>query len=173
MHIGIMGFGHVAKAFVNLINKDGHVLYAYTRNSRIPDNFNLNQVSFDSESIIDSKSVETIIDLLSHSNEAVEVSKEIIKKSLLNGKNVITSNKKLMYNYGKELCRYANKSKGNLYINALTCSSANFDAFPVYLSTDNFNKLNRRYDIFSYRGAGPEEVALSINQEIKRIGSNK
>jgi homoserine dehydrogenase len=173
MHIGIMGIGDVAKSFINVINKDDHVLYAYARNPKMVNNVIFNKISSDAQSIVESQSVNTIIDLLGHSDEAVEVSREIIEKSLENGKNVITSNKKLMKRYGKELCDYANKSKGSLYINSLTSSSDNFDAFPVYLSTNNFNEINEKYNIFSYRGAGPEEVALSINQEIKRIGSNK
>jgi len=65
------------------------------------------------------------------------------------------------------------RNNGNLFINSLVASSKQFVLYPEYLSIDKFMSIQDKTDIFKYRGAGPEETAEFINNEIIKIGQLK
>lgn len=156
MNIALLGNGHVAQELIEIIDKENNLLVSYDRNSNfyeIPNAF-----------IFD-----VVIDMLGHNDEAVEISRNIIKDSLYYGKSVVTCNKKLMGKYGIELCNYAKDTNGELYINSLVASSKNFSPYPEYLSIYNFIESKNKEKIFQYRGAGPIETANFINDEIIKI----
>ena len=160
MNIALLGNGHVAQALINIIDEEKHVLISYDRNS------NFDEIPL-------SPIIDIVIDMLAHNNEAVQISKNIIKGSLYYGKSVITCNKKLMNIYGAELCNFAKDTSGKFYINSLVASSNTFIPYPEYLSIYNFIDNSDKESIFQYRGAGPEETAKFINDEITRIEKNE
>lgn len=173
MNIAFLGYGEVAKSLINKINKDDHNLFLYTRNADNVSNEDFKKISSDIYAIPKAKSIDLVVDLLAHNDEAIYISKKIIKDSLSAGKAAITANKKLMRKYGNELCDHAQNTNGQLYINSLVASSVHFKQYPVYLSIYNFKDMNVGSDIFRYRGAGPEETAGHINQEIIKVGKIK
>lgn len=160
MNIALLGNGHVAQALIKIIDKEKNMLVSYDSNS-------------DFYEIPTSPIFDIIIDMLAHNDDAVEISRKIINESLSNGKSVITCNKKLMGKYGIELCNHAKDTNGELYINSLVASSKNFLQYPQYLSIYNFIESHNKDNIFQYRGAGPEETAEFINNEIIKIGKLK
>lgn len=160
MKIALLGNGHVAQALIDIIDKKDNILLSYDRSSNFYD-------------IAKSTDIDLVIDMLGHNDEAVEISKMVIKSSLSSGKSVITCNKKLMSMYGIELCNHAKDTNGKLYINSLVASSNKFISYPEYLSIYNFIEMNKVYNVFNYRGAGPKETADFINNEIIKIGKLK
>jgi homoserine dehydrogenase len=169
MHIAFVGSGKVAQALVDMVDTEEHNIHLYARSSDVIDIFMFTTISSDLYSVIKNKTIDLVIDLLAHNDDALFVSKKIIKDSLSNNKSVITANKKLMRRFGNELCEHAKNTNDQLYINSIVASSSLFNAYPVYLSIDNFKKLNNSSDLFTYRGAGPKETAEAINKEIKKI----
>jgi homoserine dehydrogenase len=160
MNIALLGNGHVAQALIKIIDKTHNILLSYDRSSNFYD-------------IPKNNDIDIVIDMLGHNDDAVEISRKIIKDSLSANKIIITCNKKLMGKYGIELCNHAKDTNGNLFINSLVASSKQFVLYPEYLSIDKFMSIQDKTEIFKYRGAGPEETAEFINNEIIKIGQLK
>ena len=174
MHIGIMGFGSVAKELVILLKDSNHKLFSYQRkaSSDKPRDENFKKIWPDIEPMIKYNQIEIVVDCLSDDDQAMLVAKPAIETSLKCGKNVIVCNKRMMDIYGKELCEYSKTTSGKLWINSLVASSEEFEPYETYVSVDNFNEMYEKRDLFIYRGAGPKETAEFIYQEILRIVDN-
>lgn len=170
MNIALIGNGSVSQALVPLISNKNNRLFLFKRDGGFVEDQVFDKIYNDFFSVSSLKNIHIVIDMLGINDEAIQISKRVIKDSLLNNKYVITCNKKLMGMYGNELCDHAKNTNGQLYINSMVASSRYYKKYPVYLSIDNFKEMNQNKDIFIYRGAGPNETALSIYDEIIRIG---
>ena len=169
MNIALLGNGHVCRALLDIIDKENNLLYLYSRSKAVFNNIYFYLESSDFNNIANNKEIDLVIDMLGDNDIAVEMSKNIIKQSLLNNKSVIACSKKLMNKYGEELCNYAKDTNGELYINSLVSSSKDFMPYPEYLSIDNFLNASDKNHILKYRGGGPIETAQYINDEILKI----
>jgi homoserine dehydrogenase len=170
MNIALIGNGNVSQALVPIILNKNNKLFLFKRGNGFFEDQVFDKVYNDFFSVSSLKNIDVVIDMLGTNDEAIQISRKIIKDSLSNNKYVITCNKKLMSRYGAELCDHAKNTNGHLYINSLVASSVYYKKYPVYLSIDNFKEISKNKDIFFYRGAGPHETALSIYDEIIRIG---
>lgn len=121
-HIGLVGFGTVGQGFFHYLeeNKEDKqlatVVIKNALKSRIPDSLNF---STDVNDVYINKEITTVVELISDYEQAFS----IVKQALLQGKNVVSSNKKMIAYHLEELVELEQNSKGTfLYEGAVAGS---------------------------------------------------
>lgn len=110
-NIGLIGFGTVGQGFYNYLvenNEDKQLATIVIKNaskSRIPDTLNF---STDINDVHNNKEITTVVELISDYEQAFP----IVKQALLQGKNVVSSNKKMIAYHLEELVELEQNSKG-------------------------------------------------------------
>ncbi len=101
-NIGLIGFGTVGNGFYNYLvqnNEDKQLATVVIKNaskSRIPDTLNF---TTDVNEVYKNKEINTVVELISDDKEAFN----IVKKALLQGKSVVSANKKMIAHHLEEL----------------------------------------------------------------------
>lgn len=111
--VAIAGLGNVGKGTYEILKKDANILTQRTStkfevsavSARSKKDFIDNDVKFyeNALDLADDKNVDVVIEVIG----GYEVAKELIEKSLKNGKQVITANKALIAEHGLELAKLA------------------------------------------------------------------
>jgi homoserine dehydrogenase len=121
-NIGLIGFGTVGHGFFHYLeeNKEDKqlatVVIKNSSKSRIPDSLNF---STDVNDVHNNNEITTVIELISDYEQAFP----IVKQALLQGKNVVSSNKKMIAYHLEELVELEQNSKGTfLYEGAVAGS---------------------------------------------------
>lgn len=121
-NIGLIGYGTVGQGFYHYLeanNEDKKLATVVIKNaskSRIPDSLNF---STDVNDVHNNIEITTVVELISDYKEAFN----IVKTAFLKGKNVVSSNKKMIAYHLEELVKLEQKSKGNfLYEGAVAGS---------------------------------------------------
>lgn len=121
-HIGLVGFGTVGQGFFHYLEEnkeDKQLATVVIKNglkSRIPDSLNF---STDVNDVHNNKEITTVVELISDYEQAFS----IVKQALLQGKNVVSSNKKMIAYHLEELVELEQNSKGTfLYEGAVAGS---------------------------------------------------
>ncbi|OFZ01536.1 MAG: hypothetical protein A3K10_16055 [Bacteroidetes bacterium RIFCSPLOWO2_12_FULL_31_6] len=110
-NIGLIGFGTVGHGFYNYLvenNEDKQLATVVIKNpskSRIPDTLNFSTAIND---VHNNKEITTVVELISDYEQAFP----IVKQALLQGKNVVSSNKKMIAYHLEELVKLEQNSKG-------------------------------------------------------------
>ena len=126
--IGIIGFGTVGKGIYRILNsqKDIHpilkeieIVKIVVNNLKKKREINLekNLLTDDPYSIINDPNVDIIVEVMG----GIDIAKDIILKSLSNGKSVVTANKAVMARYGQEIYKTAKKNKRYILFEAAVC----------------------------------------------------
>lgn len=121
-NIALIGFGTVGQGFFHYLeeNKEDKqlatVVIKNASKSRIPDSLNF---STDVNDVHNNKEITTVVELISDYEQAFS----IVKQALLQGKQVVSSNKKMIAYHLEELVELEQNSKGNfLYEGAVAGS---------------------------------------------------
>lgn len=121
-NIALIGFGTVGQGFFHYLeeNKEDKqlatVVIKNASKSRVPDSLNF---STDVNDVHNNKEITTVVELISDFEQAFP----IVKQALLQGKNVVSSNKKMIAYHLEELVELEQNSKGNfLYEGAVAGS---------------------------------------------------
>ena len=114
LRIGIVGFGTVGKGVYQILKgeKDTHPILKQIEiaNIVVKDiskkrdvNIEKNLLINDPNKLIDDPSIDVIVEVMG----GTDIAKNIILKSLRNGKSVVTANKAVMARYGEEIHKVA------------------------------------------------------------------
>lgn len=121
-NIALIGFGTVGQGFFHYLeeNKEDKqlatVVIKNASKSRVPDTLNF---STDVNDVHNNKEITTVVELISDFEQAFS----IVKQALLQGKHVVSSNKKMIAYHLEELVELEQNSKGNfLYEGAVAGS---------------------------------------------------
>ena len=121
-NIALIGFGTVGQGFFHYLeeNKEDKqlatVVIKNASKSRVPDSLNF---STDLNDVYNNKEITTVVELISDYEQAFS----IVKQALLQGKQVVSSNKKMIAYHLEELVELEQNSKGNfLYEGAVAGS---------------------------------------------------
>ena len=122
--IGLIGFGTVGSGVVELLQKRKNFIKNRFNTEFViktvcdleikkRDTTGLNKtlLTTNINDVVDDKDIDVVIELIGGLSPA----KDIVVNSLNNGKHVVTANKALISNYGKELFKIAQKNKCHLY----------------------------------------------------------
>ena len=110
-NIGLIGFGTVGHGFYNYLaenNEDKQLAVVVIKNaskSRIPNSLNF---STDVNEVHNNKEITTVVELISDYEQAFP----IVKQALLQGKNVVSSNKKMIAYHLEELVELEQNGNG-------------------------------------------------------------
>lgn len=169
MKIGLFGLGQVGSKLYSLLKNDHEVMVCVKdinkpRMTKVP---NLTSNYLD---IINDKSIDFIVEMISNQElEDVELSKNIIIKSLENGKDVFTCNKRVFGMHGYELCRVANDLDRTIYFDSLVAHGSPHEPWDgPYLTSKNVLDFNQG-DLLKFRGGGGIETAKHIYDEISLV----
>jgi len=122
VNIGLIGFGTVGSGLYYLLEKNGDLIRERTdldirlkticdlRKEAVKKSVSNIYVTDNWQEIVDDEEIDTIVELIG----GVEPAKTIILKSLNNRKNVVTANKKLLAEDGKEIFELLNHVPGRL-----------------------------------------------------------
>ncbi len=122
-NIGLIGFGVVGEGVYHVIHqtpglqvriKKIGVKQAY-KNRNAPESL----FTTDLKTIIDDPEIDTIVELIDDADAAFE----IVRQSMIRGKNVVTANKKMLAYHLTELIRLQRKHKVSLLYEAAVCGS--------------------------------------------------
>lgn len=127
INIGILGFGTVGAGVVEALQKNGDLIAARTgvrpRIRRIADlditthrgvDVERELLTTDAQSVVEDPQIDLIVELIGGASTA----RELICRSLANGKPVVTANKALLAEQGAELLAAAEKSAADVYYEA-------------------------------------------------------
>ena len=114
LRIGIVGFGTVGKGIYQILKgeKDTHPILKQIEIENIvvkniskkrEVNIEKNLLINDPNKLIDDPSIDVIVEVMG----GTDIAKNIILKSLRNGKSVVTANKAVMARYGEEIYKVA------------------------------------------------------------------
>ena len=115
-NIAILGFGVVGGGVADLVTKNAEELYKYTGKKieishildlrDFPDSPFSDKVTHNFEDILADEEVDTVIEVMGGSHPAYEYTMAALKA----GKNVVTSNKEVVANFGDEFVRCASEN---------------------------------------------------------------
>jgi len=124
VNLGLIGYGTVGQGVVKFLhqrksffkdkyNTDFHISVMCDRSYQKKDTSSLKRTKLTKNinDVINNPEVEIVIELIG----GMKPAKDIVVRSLKNGKHVITANKELIANCGKELFKLAEQNKRHLY----------------------------------------------------------
>ena len=128
LRIGIIGFGTVGKGVYQILKgeKDTHpilkqieIVNIVVKNISKKREVNLekNLLINDPNKLIDDPSIDVIVEVMG----GTDIAKNIILKSLRNGKSVVTANKAVMARYGEEIHKVALENGAYILFEAAVC----------------------------------------------------
>lgn len=123
-NIAVLGYGTVGSGVVEVINTNQsiidkktneHINIKYVLDLRdFPNDPIQKKITHNFEDILNDKSVEVVVEVMG----GIEPAYSFVKKSLLSGKSVATSNKELVAKYGYELIKLAHDNNVNFLYEA-------------------------------------------------------
>ncbi len=123
-NIAVLGYGTVGSGVVEVINTNQsiidkktneHINIKYVLDLRdFPNDPIQKKITHNFEDILNDKSIEVVIEVMG----GIEPAYSFVKKSLLSGKSVATSNKELVAKYGYELIKLAHDNNVNFLYEA-------------------------------------------------------
>ena len=128
LRIGIIGFGTVGKGVYQILKeqKDTHPILKQIEIAKIvvkniskkrDINIEKNLLMNDPNKLINDPSIDVIVEVMG----GTDIAKNIILKSLKNGKSVVTANKAVMARYGEEIHEVALKNGAYILFEAAVC----------------------------------------------------
>lgn len=115
LNIGLFGFGCVGQGLYNVLkNSTGiqaNIVKIGVKNPNKKRSLDDAIFTYNKDEILDNHEINMIIELINNSKEAFE----IVSKALLNGKDVVTANKKMIAEYFNELIDLQKKQVGRYY----------------------------------------------------------
>jgi homoserine dehydrogenase len=142
LSIGLVGFGCVGAGLYEVLNQSALidatinkiVVKDQTKKRTLP----MENFSFDINDIINDPSINVVVELINHSDEAYS----IVKRSLLAGKNVVSANKKLIAEHLDELILLAQEHEVSfLYEGAVAGSIPIIRNLEEYYNNDSLTSL--------------------------------
>ncbi|VAW13034.1 Homoserine dehydrogenase, partial [hydrothermal vent metagenome] len=122
--IGLIGYGVVGKGVVKMLNQQKNLLKNKFNtefvlktlcdrsvHKKLPKGLGKVHLTTDVEAILNDNSIDVVVELIG----GMKLAKTIVRKALKSGKHVVTANKELIANCGKELFQIAQKSNTHLY----------------------------------------------------------
>jgi homoserine dehydrogenase len=135
-NIGLIGFGVVGQGFYSYLeeNKEEKLLpkIVIKNNNKERDEVKAKFIT-EADEVINDKSVETVVELISDDKEAFD----IVTKALKAGKNVVSANKKMIANNLEKLLELENKSKGRFLYEGAVCGS-----IPIIRTLNDYYSLD-------------------------------
>jgi homoserine dehydrogenase len=129
LKIGLFGFGCVGKGLYDILQNntentgfEAQILKICVKDKNKKRSVNAEHSSyftFDKNDILDNSEINLVVELISDAEEAYQ----IVKKALLNGKNVVTANKKMLALHLEELVQIQKETGTSLLYEAAACGS--------------------------------------------------
>ena len=140
-NIGLIGYGVVGQGFYSYLedNKEEKQLpkIVIKNNNKNKDEVKAKFIT-NTDEIINDKTVETVVELISDDKEAFS----LVAKALKAGKNVVSANKKMIANNLEELIAIENKSEGRFLYEGAVCGSIPIiKTLNDYYSLDNVTQI--------------------------------
>jgi homoserine dehydrogenase len=118
LRIGLFGYGCVGQGLHDVLNSSSGFkadivricVKDRTKERRIP----MSNFTFDKSDILNDDSINLVVELIDDADEAFN----IVKTAMVNGKNVVTANKRMIANHFKELVELQEKHKVSLLYEA-------------------------------------------------------
>ena len=128
LRIGIIGFGTVGKGVYQILKgeKDIHPILKQIEIANIvvkniskkrEVNIEKNLLINDPNKLIDDPSIDVIVEVMG----GTDIAKNVILKSLRNGKSVVTANKAVMARFGEEIYKVALENSAYILFEAAVC----------------------------------------------------
>jgi homoserine dehydrogenase len=123
LNIGLFGFGCVGQGLYNVLKNSTGIKAEISRicvkdqHKQRPLDKHL--FTYDKNEILNDPEINLVVELINHAGEAFE----IVKQALLNGKDVVTANKKMIAENFHELIRLQEETGGAVLYEASACGS--------------------------------------------------
>ena len=160
LKIGLFGFGCVGQGFYDIFHKNqistAEISYICVQDHQKKRSLPQDSFIYDKNIILEDPEVDLIVEVISDANEAFD----IVKAALLNGKKVISANKKMIAEHLPELIELQAQGNSTLLYEASSCGS-----IPVIRTLEDyfaFEPIDKIKGIFN----GSSNFILSkINEE--------
>lgn len=122
LNIGLFGFGCVGQGLYDIFTKthfQAEITKICIKNKDKKRSISMDYFTFDKEDILDNPDINLVVEMIDDADAAYE----IVKKALLNGKNVVTANKKMVAEHLAELFEIQQKTNTSLLYEASVCGS--------------------------------------------------
>lgn len=139
INIGLCGFGTVGSGVYKIINENKYLSNKVNIEKILVHNINKHEdikalATTNYLDIVDNDKIDTVIECIGGTTLAYD----IIKKSLINHKNVITANKAVLIDHLEELTNLAKENNVALYFEASVCG-----AIPVIDTLESINQTDK------------------------------
>lgn len=139
INIGLCGFGTVGSGVYKIINENKYLSNKVNIEKILVHNINKHEdikalATTNYLDIVDNDKIDTVIECIGGTTLAYD----IIKKSLINHKNVITANKAVLIDHLEELTNLAKENNVVLYFEASVCG-----AIPVIDTLESINQTDK------------------------------
>ncbi len=143
INIGLCGFGTVGSGVYKIINENKYLSNRVKIEKILVHNINKHEdikglATTNYLDIVNNDTIDTVIECIGGTTLAYD----IIKKSLINHKNVITANKAVLIDHLEELTNLARKNNVALYFEASVCG-----AIPVIDTLESINQTDQVLEI--------------------------
>ena len=133
LNLGVFGFGCVGQGLHFAIKQNDSIKTTIKKMVVKDKNkkrfLAVKHFSFDKKEILDDGNINVVVELIDNANEAYE----IVKEAIVNGKHVVTANKKMIATHLAELIALKNKYKVSLLYEAAACGS-----IPIIRTLENY-----------------------------------
>ena len=123
LNIGLFGFGCVGQGLYNVLHNStgiqADIKKICVKDTHKQRPLNKSFFTFEKDELLNDPSINLIVELINHSEEAFA----IVKQALLNGKDVVTANKKMIAEHFQELIQLQEQTGGALLYEASACGS--------------------------------------------------
>ena len=133
LNLGVFGFGCVGQglhfAFKQNSNVNTSLKKIVVKDKNKKRMLAAKYFSFDKKEILNDENINVVVELIDNANEAYE----IVKEAIVNGKHVVTANKKMLATHLAELIALKNKHNVSLLYEAAACGS-----IPIIRTLENY-----------------------------------
>lgn len=122
LNIGLFGFGCVGQGLYDIFTKtnfEAEIIKICIKSKNKKRAISMDYFTFDKEDILNNPDINLVVEMIDDADAAYQ----IVKEALLNGKNVVTANKKMVAEHLDELFDIQQKTNTSLLYEAAVCGS--------------------------------------------------
>jgi homoserine dehydrogenase len=160
LRIGLFGYGCVGQGLHDVLNSSNSFKADIVRicvkdpskKRRIP----MSNFTFNKSDILDDQSINLVVELI----DDAEAAFEIVKTAMINGKNVVTANKKMVAIHFKELVELQEKYNVSLLYEASACAS-----IPIIRNLEEYYDNELLYSLRGIFNASSNYILSKMHNE--------